>query len=393
MPSTLWLLLLLRDTGSTTMLNKDVYLYFRDQAVIRHCEPHSRSTGPCTYISPGGEIVHGRDLHNEVGSGKQMLMDLSIRGILQEIPRTSGKWLSFLMVYTAAGPTRREAFPVLGFGKKDPKKQPGLLIPNPFFGDPVWWDEMMSAALKQSTSRPWRDRSSRALFRGACGPGAWARFQLLTLDDPENRLDVGFTKVDGYDSLETCVKDMATGNRTQIDFVLQHRIKDHVPQTNYSFYRYLLHMPGSASGAYSRNLQYLWAHGAIVLIWKHAAQEWYYTHLKDGVHYVSIDASNVYDVLRDLDANPKKQLHLRRGGRHFLAKFLSGRSLVDRWRALLDVLEERQTSEPPRIHNATACTCDQGLLDRYAFAPCQKCSITQKKGRTLAKFVGLLPKM
>jgi len=388
--------------------NFDIQQYFREHhgAEVPQCEqwtqtqyPRGSVGGTCVYVDPNGRVVHARDLHNEAGSGKQMLMDMMLRGVVDEI-RRSGRWretwVSFLMVYAASGPVRNEKFPVLGFGKRDPDR-PGLLVPNPFFVTPKWWDDVEEAARDLSAQRPWRSRSSKVLFRGACGPGAHARLELLRLPDPEDRLDVGFTKVDGFASMYECVKDLAAprnvnASSRDVDLVMRHRLKAMIPQANYSKYRYLLHMPGSATGSYSRNLQYLWAHGAIVLIWKHAAREWYYQHLRDRVHYLSVDASNLYDVLRELDADPQLQLKLRRGGQQFAFKFLSGRTLVDRWHAILAVLQDRQVREPtiPR----DACTCDPRLLNdtRVVVKACQKCEITAKKGRTISKFVGLVPK-
>uniref|UniRef100_A0A7S3NLK9 Glycosyl transferase CAP10 domain-containing protein n=2 Tax=Aureoumbra lagunensis TaxID=44058 RepID=A0A7S3NLK9_9STRA len=322
----------------------DVYSYFRRyENTIPHCDQNmqlkqrKKTGGTCIYISPRGHIIHARDLHNESGSGKQMLMDMMIRGVLKEMVRekiklfTQSNWISFFMVYTASGPIRDENFPMLAFGKRYPNTQPGLLIPNPFFVTPRWWDDNVASMLQKSVSRPWHERSPKALFRGACGPGAHARFELLRLRDPQNLLDVGFTKVDGYSNVKECVSDLAfqlNGTKDDIEFILNHRIKAHVPQTNFSYYRYLLHMPGSATGSYSRNLQYLWSHGSVVLIWKNTASEWYYQHLRDGVHYVSVDVTNIYPLLQSLDADPYLQLRLRRGSTSFASTYLSGRSLT-----------------------------------------------------------------
>ncbi|KAJ8609494.1 hypothetical protein CTAYLR_005452 [Chrysophaeum taylorii] len=379
--------------------NYDVDAYFRKQpAVIPHCDQRTqlkrrgKTRGTCIHITETGAIVHARDLRNEPGSGKQMLMDMMLRGVLADVGESLKCRVSFLMVYTASGPVRDEKFPVLGFGKRDPEKQPGLLVPNPFFVAPRWWDELTEASLQKSANRPWRWRSNRVMFRGACGPGAQARFQLLRMRDPEDRLDVGFTKVDGYGTMADCISGLAAktnSTRADVDLVMR-RLKPHVPQSNFSNYRYLLHMPGSATGSYSRNLQYLWAHGAVVLIWKHAATEWYYQHLRDGVHYLSVDENNLYNTLRRLDGDARLQLALRRAGRRFAFQHLSGKSLVARWNSIFGVLQERQTSRNSYVPNATSCTCNAYLLRAKTYPPCQKCEITLKRGRSISKFVGLV---
>lgn len=389
----LWLVALVASEPLDSM-NFDIHAYFRARPkVIPHCDETMRKTGgTCIYMSKKGAVIHGRDLHNEPGSGKQMLMDMMLRGVIDDIRKSyvwKSRWISFLMVYAASGPVEDEKFPVLGFGKRDPT-QPGLLIPNPFFVTPKWWDDNAASSLEKSVARPWRTRSRKVLFRGACGPGARARFELLRMRDPNHLLDVGFTKVDGYATMRDCVADLASRNasRADVDLVMNHRLRGHVPQENFSYYRYLLHMPGSATGSYSRNLQYLWAHGAVVLVWKHPATEWYYQHLIDGVHYVSVDETNLYSVLQHLEANPPLQLALRRGGRQFAYRHLSGRTLVERWHSIIAVLQDRQSTHRPHIRNTSSCTCDVNLLADYA--RCEKCAITAKRGNTINKFVGLV---
>lgn len=385
-------------------VHADVDAYFAAHpVVVPHCDqgsqrPRRKGAGTCIYMNEVGAIVHGRDLDQEAGSGKQMLMDMMLRGVVADLRarRTwTARWASFLMVYAASGPVRDEAFPVVAFGKREPDKQPGLLVPNPFFVTPQWWDRHSAVALDESARHPWQSRRRSVLFRGACGPGAHARFRLLRMADPEHRLDVGFTSVDGYSSVKHCVWDLAArndGSRDDVERILNHRILPHVAQTNFSRYQYLLHMPGSATGSYSRNLQYLWTHGAIVLIWKHTADEWYYRYLRDGVHYLSVDEASLYDTLRRLDANPREQIALRRGSRQFAAQYLSGHALVGRWQAILGVLHDRQPPLRPPVPNSTACTCDDHMLSTSAWRPCAKCDITRKRGRSISKFVGLVPK-
>ena len=84
---------------------------------------------------------------------------------------------------------------------------------------------------------------------------------------------------------------------------------------DYSRYKYLIHMPGAATGAYSRNLQYLWTHGSIVLVWDHAATEFYYRHLVDGLHYVRVTESTVLTTLAELDRDPARAERLVAGAR------------------------------------------------------------------------------
>ncbi|KAH8050256.1 hypothetical protein JL722_11460 [Aureococcus anophagefferens] len=318
----------------------DVAAYFATlPRTIPHCASPARpargALGVCVYVDPSGGLVHARDLGTVAGSGKQMLMDMLLRAPSPTSPRAAAcrGAGSFCMVYTASGPSRRER-PTLGFGKREPATQPGLLVPNPFFVAPKWWAEYAAKAAKAAAARPFDGRDDRVLFRGACGPGAKARLELLSLRGLDGEIDAGFTAVDGYETSQKCVDDLAARHGVVPAAGASRRVAP-LPMANYSTYKYLLHMPGAATGSYSRNLQYLFSHGAVVLVWRHAAIEWYYRHLVDGVHYVA------------------------EGG-------------------------------PPAFDAAAACTCEPRLADSYA--RCAKCEITTKRGNTIAKFVGLVPK-
>lgn len=376
-------------------LDGDVAAYFAAKPFLgsaRHCSPVAQGT--CIYLDPEGGIVHASDMHRlgHAGKGKQMLFDAMLRGAataLEAAGGLPGRWLSFNMVYTAAGPTggaRRRKFPTLAIGKREPD-QPGLLVPNPFFVSPEWWRAHAERARERAASRPWSERMNRVLFRGNCGPGAGARLELLALKARlGDRLDVGFTGVDGYGSLPECVaaleKKFGVAAAAPVDAA------PHVPQTNYSNYRYLLHMPGSATGSYSRNLQYLWSHGAIVLVWNHSAVEWYYRHLVDGQHFVRVDAETFADRLEALDADPEKRETLLRGAAAFHDAHLAADVLVARWRVVLAAIDAAQDRGKDPVPPENACTCEPRL--KGAYAACDQCAVTRMSGERLAHHIGIL---
>ena len=154
--------------------------------------------GVCVYIDPRGNIVHAHDLRNMAGSGKQMMFDASLRGALatlREVGALPARWTSFAVVYTASGPVRRQRFPVVAIGKRQ-AMQPGLLMPNPFFGPTEWWRDFSEAALARAWTRPFESRRGVALFRGACGPGARERLKLVRLGS--SKVDAGFTSAEGF---------------------------------------------------------------------------------------------------------------------------------------------------------------------------------------------------
>ena len=388
----------LGDSALSDMGRDDVKRYFATLPdIIPHCEGLGPGLEECVYISPEGAIVHANDADQQAGSGKQMMMDMMLRGVLADILAAHGpheRWLSFSMVYGANGPNRNAVrpFPVLGFGKIHPTRQPGLLIPNPFFASPAWWEGFSNRSLARAERHPWRARKATALFRGACGPGAIDRLELLRLRDPKARLDVGFTKADGYASLPECLSALAKTHgvaASDVRFILQNRVRAHVPQTNYSRFRYLLHMPGSATGSYSRNLQYLWTHGAVVLIWRQSAIEWYYPFLRSREHFLPVDETDLMQKIELVEKDARLRQQLIDGARTFYNEHLSRGALVQRWWGVFEALRSRQDHAAPHISSTNACTCDDALLRQRAYKECTKCEITRKRGTTIGKFIGL----
>ena len=68
----------------------------------------------------------------------------------------------------------------------------------------------------------------------------------------------------------------------------------------------LAHLPGSAEGSYSRNLQDALGTGAAVLVCDSPSFEFYYQQLHGSTHFVAVDASSVLarvQLLARLDAS------------------------------------------------------------------------------------------
>ena len=370
-------------------INDDVDAYFkRWRRVVPHCAPLMQ--GSCVYVAPNGGIVHARDmsLAKNAGSSKQMLADLQLRAVSAALQSTlpEGRWVSWNMVYTAAGPTKHRPWPTMAIGKREPHR-PGLLMPNPFFGAPSWWARHNLLQIAAARKRSWATRAPKVLYRGACGPGARARLELMNIAEKSDLLDVGFTGVDGFPSIQSCVDALAKKHEIRAAPSASRRAP-HVAQTNYSQYRYLLHLPGAATGSYSRNLQYLWTHGSIVLVWNQTAIEFYYRHLVDGEHYVVVDASNIVATVEAIEADSARQERLRRGARAFYDAHLAAPRLIDRWRAVLEALALKQDVEPPKIDNSSACTCDHRLDTKYR--PCSTC--LHLEDTEMAYFMGILKK-
>ena len=152
---------------------------------IPHCDMRGLPPAAlsCVHLAPDGSLVHAKDLRSTAGSAKQMLMDMHLRGVVRKLRASHqlpGRWVSFLSVYTASGPATKRNYPVVGIGKRDPR-QPGLLMPNPFFVAPDWWDWYSRRTQAVARKREFDKRRDVLLFRGACGPGGHERLKLMRL--------------------------------------------------------------------------------------------------------------------------------------------------------------------------------------------------------------------
>ena len=57
---------------------------------------------------------------------------------------------------------------------------------------------------------------------------------------------------------------------------------------DYRNHKYLLNLPGAASGSYSKNLNHLWRTGSVVMQWVHPFVEWYHPVRKSNFKRPSI---------------------------------------------------------------------------------------------------------
>ena len=208
----------------------------------------------------------------------------------------------------------------------------------------------------------------------------------MNLAESSDLLDVGFTGVDGFPSIQSCVDALAKKHEIRAAPSASRRAP-HVAQTNYSQYRYLLHLPGAATGSYSRNLQYLWTHGSIVLVWNQTATEFYYRHLVDVEHYVVVDdASNIDETVEAIEADPARQERLRRGARAFYDAHLAAPRLIDRWRAVLEALALRQDVGAAEDRQLVGVHLRPQALPKYR--PCSTC--LHLEDTEMAYFMGIL---
>jgi hypothetical protein len=317
-------------------------------------------------------LVNGSIVHDSSkNKAKQLLFDQSMRAMLPALEEQGAidTWkrpISFALDIKAAGDCDIKKVPCFCIGKREYHKA-GLLVPNPFFVDPGQWDVFANSMHAIALSRPPAGRINRAIWRGACGPGAAARLELLGVAAKHDVIDAAFTNADGYISIAACID--AVGAESGMPVELRETIKANNPdataksrevhQKDYSRYRYVIHMPGAATGSYSRNLQFMWFHEAIVVVWRGIGFEWYYPQLLDNVNCVVADSSDIFAKLSALSQNPRKEAKLAAATWPFYQTQISGEAVVRRWAQALAPLTARQSDNftlPP-----DGCTCDDGV--------------------------------
>jgi len=329
-------------------------------------EKRSKTSYDITWLV-NGSIVHD----SSKNKAKQLLFDQSMRAMLpvleeQGVIDTWKRPISFALDIKAAGDCDIKKLPCFCIGKREYHKA-GLLVPNPFFVDPAQWDVFANSMHAIALSRPPAGRINRAIWRGACGPGAAARLELLGVAAKHDIIDAAFTNVDGYVSIAACID--AVGAESGMPAELRETIKANNPdataksrevhQKDYSRYRYVIHMPGAATGSYSRNLQFMWFHEAIVVVWRGIGFEWYYPQLLDGVNCVVADSSDMHIKLGALARRPTDQAKLTAATWPFYKSQVSGKAVIHRWAEALAPLTARQTGRV--VLPSVACSCDQGI--------------------------------
>lgn len=369
-------------------LVNDVRSYYQllDAQALKHCDPQVTWASPgCVYVMDDDSILY----HKDAQTVKQIYADIMLHAILRGMQQQNVRRnISFYLDLRASGPRLKKKdlrrprplavptyhAPLFAIAYKGGNfvARPSALIPSPYFLDPKWWQNFTEEALAVASQRPWRQRKRAALFRGACGPGGVERLRLAALEESP-LLDVGIVGFIGsYRSVKHCIHTVNNESLHAPPHEMQRifgRIKPKLAMLDYSNYRYLLHMPGAATGSYSRNLQHLFMHGSIVLFWRCDAKEWYYPLLKDRVHVVYCNASTIEAVITEIEENEVLRETLLAGSEYVARHFFSAATIRRRWNELLTPLGPRQRISPLELPRE-ACSCDDSS---YTANRCQFC--------------------
>ena len=327
-----------------------------------------------TVLLWNNKILVDRSFVDATGEGKQrnhVRFLASMRELGYKLPNAAYAWAP-----ASTGKTKHGQEPVLVMAKDRPR--PGIMVPNPYIATLQDWREFRVRLHEVGRSHPFAERRCAAFWRGKIesetightvsehhtklfcekdfGNYARLRAAALTLDDPEH-VDVkcslakhcnartngsvcdGVTEIrDGHNTIQPMPYTPALEEAAKQPEKLSNG--SWTSQADYAKYKYLLNLPGSTHGSYSRNLNHLWFLGAVVLQWRQPAVEWYYAALKDGATHLEVDGDDLIATVKDLERNPSRAAALVEGARDVDQHLLCPKCLADFFVAVLEKLRD-----------------------------------------------------
>jgi len=269
--------------------------------------------------------------------------------------------------------------PMFLISKKFGFNMPGLLFPNPFFGNVTNWDIERSLYDEYSDRNAFKKRKARALWRGSiecfknCAKdmGIWQRWGALVqswkhpdlLDakaTPKHNEALSIRNVSHIDcepSGLVVYPDMVAAYKELQKFPSAFQ-DSHLDHHKYVEYQFLLNLAGSQGGGYSRNLNHIWSLGSVVVLWDAHFTEWYFPALHDGETHITGDYNNVIDTLKSVRRDPVMVEKLRTNARQIFETFISGEGLSNYVAAAFKKLREK-------FHNVTKVLDDHLELNGH----------------------------
>lgn len=199
--------------------------------------------------------------------------------------------------------------------------QCGVLIPNMYnFNELGKWNAT-SRALRRAARIPWERRTGRVFWRGQIlaqskchrDAGNYARWQALALArryPKEFDCDCLDGKPCNFRNDTTAPCPALPYDATMRDLHNEPRDKHSKPPIGlgeFGTYKFLLNVPGTISGSYSRHLNVLWRLGAVVLLWESPHVEWYYPALKHGVTHLRVSRADIRGVTSTVRRDAARQ--------------------------------------------------------------------------------------
>ncbi|KAK7238675.1 hypothetical protein SO694_00020459 [Aureococcus anophagefferens] len=259
----------------------------------------------------------------------------------------------------ADAPDHAVPSPCLVIAKVSGHAMRGVLTPNPYYEDLASWAAVRARVRGAAAARPFRDRKPVAFWRGhladswhvvgdpcAAEAGNHARLAAVAAGtDRPDVLDVKCVELAQCqprdDRARPCPTLPYTAAMARIRDAPALAVGGFVARENYTDYRYLLNLPGSTAGSYSRNLNHLWAAGGVVLLWRAPFVEWYFPALAAGATHAAVGAADVADVVAELERKPWRVRQLLAGAARVDDELVCPACLRDYYVAALRKLRKR----------------------------------------------------
>jgi hypothetical protein len=259
----------------------------------------------------------------------------------------------------ADAPDHAVPSPCLVIAKVSGHAMRGVLTPNPYYEDLDAWAAVRARVRGAAAAKPFRDREPVAFWRGhladswhvvgdPCAAEAGNHARLAAVAAGMERPDVLDVKCVELaqcqprdDRARPCPTLPYTAAMARIRDAPAIAVGGHVARENYTDYRYLLNLPGSTAGSYSRNLNHLWAAGGVVLLWRAPFVEWYFPALAAGATHADVDTADVADVVAELERKPWRVRQLLAGAARVDDELVCPACLRDYYVAALRKLRKR----------------------------------------------------
>jgi len=281
--------------------------------------------------------------------------------------------------------------PVLAIASSRSGQTPSAIrVPNMYFGDMPSWQEKIDSMIESCSSRPFRQRTPQALWRGDSFSRYSNRFhharnQALVVQAQAGTENL--TNIRLVQRASQCLAARVTIRRWQAHGLLTDLVADRMVATecsedlyirheDFCEFRYVLNLPGSSAGSYSRNLQSLFAMGSTILHWDNDAVEWYYERLQHNENYLVVNQDTLLPTIRALNKDPARAQAIATAGLDLLDRELAPAALISFHEQLFHALAALQRFDVNAtiiLDNPCACHGTKKDMPLYGIVPqCKK---------------------
>jgi len=225
------------------------------------------------------------------------------------------------------------------------KREKEVLVPNCYFDDVYNWETFVQAFKGNSYNVDWSNKVEKAFWRGTttryggCDrAGNKERLEAAVLTSKNDQIfDMAVTNR-GNNNTEVCY-----GGKPALDARTRGR-------EQMAAYKYLVNLPGSQAGSYSRNINHLFLMNSVVAFWESQAgqgpayDEWYMPALMENVTHININAQDAEEKINNLKLHDEKARQLAGAACSVFEAAFSPCSLTKHFQNVFSLLKAQQTS-------------------------------------------------